>query len=147
MCRELSNTQSEAKRLADLDEKERAEEIRKTAMETYGESKKRKNEGDDDLTSPRQKRRSGTETVRFLTERSELAKEQHIEEMKVRNEELLVKKQEVENSKNTTNAMLQNMQMQMQLQQQQMNQQFQMQQQQAQQQAQLFATLIEKLNK
>ena len=67
--------------------------------------------------------------------------------MKVRNEELLVKKQEVENSKNTTNAMLQNMQMQMQLQQQKINQQFQMQQQQAQQQAQLFATSIEKLNK
>ena len=59
MCRELSNTQSEAKRLADLDEKERAEEIRKTAMETYGESKKRKNEGDDDLTSPRQKKTFG----------------------------------------------------------------------------------------
>ena len=92
MCRELSNTQSEAKRLADLDEKERAEEIRNTAMETYGETKKRKNEGDDDLTSPRQKRRSGTETLRFLTERNELAKEQHIEEMKVRNEELLIKK-------------------------------------------------------
>ena len=45
MCRELSNTESEAKRLADLDEKERAEEIRKTAMETYGESKKRRTFG------------------------------------------------------------------------------------------------------
>ena len=42
MCRELSNTQSEEKRLTDLDEKERAEEIRKTAMETHGELKKRK---------------------------------------------------------------------------------------------------------
>ena len=131
-CQEVLSTQSDAKRQAETADKERAEEMRMRAMETYGESRKRENE-DDDTTPQRGKRRSGSETIQFL-----------------RREELELKKQEAENSGEQFNFVMQNMQnmqMQMQIQQQQMQQQFQMQQQQMQQQTQLFAALLEKINK
>ena len=128
-CQEVLSTQSDAKRQAEAADKERAEEMRMRAMETYGESRKRKNE-DDDTTPQRGKRRSGSETIQFL-----------------RREELELKKQEAENSREQFNFVMQNMQMQMQIQQQQMQQQFQMHQQQMQQQTQLFAALLEKINK
>ena len=115
-------------------------------METYGESRKRKNE-DDGTTSQRGKRRSGLETIQFLADRKEANRQQNAEEMKLRREELELKKQEAENSREQFNFVMQNMQMQMQIQQQQMQQQFQMQQQQMQQQTQLFAALLEKINK
>ena len=115
-------------------------------METYGESRKHKNE-DDDTTPQRGKRRSGSETIQFLADRNEANRQQHAEEMKLRREELELKRQEVENSREQFNFVMQNMQMQMQIQQQQMQQQFQMQQQQMQQQTQLFAALLEKINK
>ena len=67
--------------------------------------------------------------------------------MKLRREELELKKQRAENSREQFNFVMQNMQMQMQIQQQQMQQQFQMQQEQMQQQTQLFAALLEKINK
>ena len=126
-CQEVLSTQSDAKRQAEAADKERAEEMRMRAMETYGESRKRKNE-DDDTTPQRGKRRSGSETIQFL-----------------RREELELKKQEAENSREQFNFVMQNMQMQ--IQQQQIKQQFQMQQQQMQQQTQLFAALLEKINK
>ena len=115
-------------------------------METYGESRKRKNE-DDDSTPQRGKRRSGWETIQFLADGNETNRQQHAEEMKLRREELELKKQRVENSREQLNFVMQNMQMQMQIQQQQMQQQFQMQQQQMQQQTQLFAAFLEKINK
>ena len=123
-CQEVLSTQSNAKRQAEAADKEKAEEMRMRAMETYGESRKRKNE-DDDTTPQRGKRRSGSETIQFLG---------NAEEMKLRREELELKKQEAENSREQFNFVMQNMQMQMQIQQQQMQQQFQMQQQQMQQQ-------------
>ena len=142
-CQEVLSTQSDAKRQAEAADKEKAEEIRMQAMETYGESRKRKNE-DDDRTPKRGKRRSGSETIQFLADRNEANRQQHAEEMKLRREELELKKQEAENSREQFNFV---MQMQMQIQQQQMQQQFQMQQQQMQQQTRLFAVLLEKINK
>ena len=60
------------------EEKERkvAEDIRTCAMETFGESKKRSPSNDiDNITPPRAKRRSGTETLQFLMENREFNKE------------------------------------------------------------------------
>ena len=144
-CKEVLANKNEAKKRVDDQEKEKGAEMRLRAMETFGESQKRKNEDGDDISPPRQKRRNGTETFAFLTERNEIAREQHAEEVRMRKEEIEIRKQEAENSKQTFAIMVQNMQMQMQ--QQQMNQQFQLQQQQIQQQAQMFAALMEKLNK
>ena len=57
----------EEKKEKEATKKENAAKIRKTAMETYGETKKRKKEeGDEDPSPPGGKRRSGTETIRFL---------------------------------------------------------------------------------
>ena len=59
---EVLSTQSDAKRQAEAADKEKAEEMRMRAMETYGESRRYKNE-DDDTTPQRGKRRSGWETI------------------------------------------------------------------------------------
>ena len=89
---EVLSTQSDAKRQAEAADKEKAEEMRMRAMETYGESRKRKNE-DDDTTPQRGKRRSGWETIQFLTDRNGANRQQHAEEMKLRREELELKKE------------------------------------------------------
>ena len=70
--KELSVERDEGKRKKDEDEKMKSEEIRKTAMETHGQTKKRKhNDGDEsEIISPSQKRRTGTETLRFLREKT-----------------------------------------------------------------------------
>ena len=96
-CQEVLSTQSDAKRQAEAADKEKAEEMRMRAMETYGESRKRKNE-DDDTTPQRDKIRSGSETIQFLADRNKANRQQHAEEMKLRREELELKKQEAENS-------------------------------------------------
>ena len=89
---EVLSTQSDAKRQAEAADKEKAEEMRMRAMETYGESRKRKNE-DDDTTPQRGKRRSGWETIQFLTDRNEANRQQHAEEIKLRREELELKRE------------------------------------------------------
>ena len=67
---EINAERDQEKRSKDDEEKKKAEEIRKKAMETHGVTKKRKgDEGHDDVRSPGVKRRSGTETLRFLMER------------------------------------------------------------------------------
>ena len=114
---------SDAKRQAEAADKEKAEEMRMRAMETYGESRKRKNE-DGDTTPQRGKRRSGSETIQFLADTNEANRQQRAEEMKLRRDELELKKQEAENSREQFHFVMQNMQMQ--IQQQQMQQQFQM---------------------
>ena len=91
-------TQSDAKRQAEVANKEKAEEMRMRAMETYRESRKHKNE-DDDTTPQHGKRRSGSETIQFLVDRNEANRQQHAEEMKLRREELELKIQGAENSR------------------------------------------------
>ena len=70
-------------------EKERAAETRKRVMETYGERRKRKKEEGDDSPSPSPsvKRRSGTETLRYLMEKTEQAKE-HEDNLKLKTDEI-----------------------------------------------------------
>ena len=102
-CKELESVQNENKRQAEQKDKAKAEEIRKITMETNSEASKRKSEVDDETCSPRQKGRSGTDTMKFLSERNELAKQQHTDEMKYRHEELSVRKEEANNFKNAAN--------------------------------------------
>ena len=149
--KELSVGRDEEKKMNEDNEKAKAEEVRKIAMETHGQSKKRESEqGEDaDIKSPSLKRRTGTETLRFLMEKNELMKKEHEDTM-----ELALRQSEVDNTKNTMGALINTVQTQMQGNQQQiqahqqhMAQQMQLQQQQALQQTQLFAALIETLTK
>ena len=68
-------------------------------MESFSETRKRQAADDDDssekLRSPKNRRRSGTETIRFLVERQADVRAQHGEEMELRKAELDVKRQEV----------------------------------------------------
>ena len=73
-------------------EKAKAEEVRKIAMETHGQSKKRESEqGEDaDIKSPSLKRRTGTKTLRFLMEKTELMKKEHEDTMELKKERISV---------------------------------------------------------
>ena len=66
---------------------EKAENIRKTAMERVGQTKKRQEEGEETVSTKR-KRRSGDETIEYLREKSET-------ERKVREQEIELKKAQV----------------------------------------------------
>ena len=84
---------NEAKRKTEQD-KSKAQEIRKTAMENLGETKKRKlvNGEQDDATSlplKNKTRRSGSEVVGYLKEKSE-------QEAKLREQEIEIKKTQQE---------------------------------------------------
>ena len=84
---------NEAKRKTEQD-KSKAQEIRKTAMENLGETKKRKlvNGEQDDATSlplKNKTRRSGSEVVSYLKEKSE-------QEAKLREQEIEIKKTQQE---------------------------------------------------
>ena len=134
-------------------EKAVAEEMRTCAMESFSETRKRTQSGEDDV-STKAKNRSGSETIRFLMGKQEDVRAQQAEEMKLRNEELALKKKELENNSNMMTQMLQTLaatqqqtQQQLQTQQQQSQQPLQMQQQQMQQQNLFFTAMLEKLNK
>lgn len=66
-------------------EREVAMDIRKKAMETFGETKKRLNEDEESGKSEKRKRRSGSDAVEYLREKSE-------KEMSLREEELELKR-------------------------------------------------------
>ena len=61
-------------------------DLRKTAMESMAETKKRSVESEEGDTSVKRKRRSGSDAVEYLRERAE-------KEIKIREEELVLKKQ------------------------------------------------------
>ena len=68
------------------EERKIAEDLRNTAMESMGETKKRSVESEEGDTSVKRKRRSGSDAVEYLRERAE-------KEIKIREEELVLKKQ------------------------------------------------------
>ena len=68
------------------EERKIAEDLRKTAMESMGETKKRSVESEEGDTSVKRKRRSGSDAVEYLREQAE-------KEIKIREEELVLKKQ------------------------------------------------------
>ena len=117
-------------------------------MESLGETRKRRTSSEnDEVTPPKSKRRSGTETIQFLMETKEFNREKHDAEMKLRSEDLEIRKKEVDTNSNFMANICQTIAATQQQSQQQLQQQWQMQQQQMQQQNLLFAALIEKLNK
>ena len=105
-------------------ERKTAEAMRREAMETFGETRKRCQDQDQQEKTPKRKRRSGGDAVDFLRERSE-------EDLRLRAEELEVRKkqQQLEDEKQDkvlkrqSNMMevMQNMQLAMFQQQQQQN--------------------------
>ena len=82
----------------------------KRSLETYNETATRNK-----LETPKKQRNSGNEAIKYLKEKSEM-------EMKIRQEELEVKKQEAEVLNNHNSLMKQNVQMMMKTQQQQQQQ-------------------------
>ena len=143
-CLEMLNEKLEAAKTASALEQAKAEDTRQKAMETMGQTKKRKAEDD---TTPRKARRTGSEAMAFMAERSAERQRMQEEEMKLRREELEERKRASEASQNTVLQMMRSMHDQQKQQFQQQQQQFQLQMQQNQQQSVLFAALIEKLNK
>ena len=100
-CQETIFSETEQKRLADLQEKQKSEEVRKTAMETLGNTRRRKcgNGSEEEVFSPpkEEKRRSGSETLRFLCEKNKQAKKEHDDNTKLRAEELALRKEKIKN--------------------------------------------------
>ena len=126
----------------DMAEREKAEEVRKVAMESLGTTKRRKEdekENSVDCKQPKRRRSAGSETVAYLREKSEKERQGMAEEIELRKAQL-----ELEQKKH--NDVLQVLQQQQQQQQQQQMQAFAMLFQQ-QQQAELFLKLFEKLEK
>ena len=126
----------------DVAEREKAEEVRKVAMESLGTTKRRKEdekENSVDCKQPKRRRSAGSETVAYLREKSEKERQGKAEEIELRKAQL-----ELEQKKhNDVLQMLQQQQQQMQA----FTMLFQQQQQQQQQQAELFLKLFEKLGK
>ena len=126
----------------DMAEREKAEEVRKVAMESLRTTKRRKEdekENSVDCKQPKRRRSAGSETVAYLREKSE-------KERQGRAEEIELGKAQLELEQKKHNDVLQVLQQQQQQQQQQQMQAFAMLFQQ-QQQAELFLKLFEKLEK
>ena len=68
-AQKLKEEAEESNSLEDL-EKKKAEDMRKKAMETFGDTRKRKCESEDDEIPVRQKRRTGVETITFFSRTS-----------------------------------------------------------------------------
>jgi len=125
----------------DLVEREKAEEMRKVAMESLGATKKRKGDQKENSTKePKRRRSSGNETVAFLREKAE-------KDMNSRASEIELRKAQLELEAKKHNDRLQVLQQQQQQQMQSFSMLFQQQQQQQQQQAELFLKLFERLDK
>ena len=128
----------------DVAEREKAEEVRKVAMESLGTTKRRKEDEKENSVDCKQAKRrhsAGSETVAYLREKSEKERQGKAEEIELRKAQL-----ELEQKKH--NDVLQMLQQQQQQQQMQaFTMLFQQQQQQQQQQAELFLKLFEKLGK
>ena len=75
------------------DEIKKAEDVRLTAMESWKDTKKRRSSSsDDDLSAPRPKRNTGTETMAYLKGRAE-------QEFELRQQEIELKKVELDMQK------------------------------------------------
>lgn len=66
-------------------DKEKAQEMRKVAMESFGETSKR-SEGENDSERKTKKRRSGNDAIEFLKEKAQLEKELSMEEIALKKE-------------------------------------------------------------
>ena len=76
----------------DMAEREKAEEVRKVAMESLGTTKRRKEdenlENSVDCKQPKRRRSAGSETVAYLQEKSEKERQGSAEEIELRKGQL-----------------------------------------------------------
>ena len=75
----------------DMAEREKAEEVRKMAVESLGTTKRRKEDEKEnfvDCKQPKKRRSTGSETVAFLWENSEKERQGRAEEMELRKAQL-----------------------------------------------------------
>ena len=146
-CERRAEADAESAKASAEAEKKKVEDVRKTAMETMGQTKKRKS-NEDGTVKEKTKRRTGSEGMEWLREKS--AKEAEFREKELENlrEERELKRQEVLEGNNLLKRQLE---LQAEAQQQQQQQQTMMQQQllavmqQQQQQMQLFMNMFGKL--
>ena len=104
VSREDTATVSEAETASKQHEKETAENMRKKAMETLGETKKRQSKSKDGSTDKRGKSGRCTKPlVDFLREKSEADRE-------IRQQELEIRKQEQQSQQQVFQTLLQNQQ-------------------------------------
>ncbi|XP_028390589.1 histone-lysine N-methyltransferase, H3 lysine-79 specific-like [Dendronephthya gigantea] len=115
---ELRASQSEVQKKKVEEDQKNAVDIRKKAMEKFGETKKRKIDEGEIEEKKRRRRRSGSDTLQFIREQSE-------NEMKIRERELELEKEKQNREQEKHNEFKEMMAQQMAQQQQQMAQ-FQM---------------------
>lgn len=82
---------SEKKREKENQEREDAETIRKKAMESLGQTQKRKsndNEGDSDTQPVKKRRSNGSDAVNYLREKGNIMRQLHAEELELKRVQL-----------------------------------------------------------
>lgn len=106
-CDKKAESEAESAKANANADRQKALEIRKKAMETMGESKKRLADGDEEVKEKKTRRRSGNDTMSWLKEKTELdskMKEREIEEQrqekeierKERNEQMAILRQQLQ---------------------------------------------------
>ena len=91
---ELQETIDENKETLEADRR-KAEDMRENAMETMGKTQKRKSE--EGSSKAKKSRRSGSEAIEYLKERA-------VEDLKLKSQEIELKKQGKEQPPNSTNT-------------------------------------------
>ena len=86
----------------DMAEREKAEEVRKVAMESLGTTKRRKEdekENSVDCKQPKRRRSAGSETVAYLREKSEKERQGSVGEIELRKAQLELERKKHNNSR------------------------------------------------
>ena len=85
-------------------ERKKAEEVRQSSLETFAETRKRRDTGsDDDSPKPTKRRATGSETINFLRLKAENDSELRKEELRVRENEIKTQQKNDANSAKSTN--------------------------------------------
>ena len=117
---------SEEKEKKAAEDVAKAEEMRRESLETFKETKKRKeSESEQSEIPPKKRRASGSDTMNYLKEMGEAEGKRRVEEMAMRqqemekqselqSEEMKLRNQEMEDKRNQNEAMQQSMMMQQQ---------------------------------
>ena len=129
-------------------DKEKAEQIRLKALETFSETRKRSSSTDQDDESPksRRSRSNGSETVAFLKVKAEKDADLRQEEIRLKSDEIQLQRDLMKQQQHTFGNIMNHISQQQKDTQQQQQQMLLAQMQAQQQQAQILANLIEKLN-
>ena len=110
----LLATQKEEKKQSEDEQEKKARDMRLRAMETMGETQKRKSEDGQSGSSSRKERKTGTELVAFMRQRTADRREERQEEMAMRERELDARTRQAEGTNNAMQEMMRVMQAEMQ---------------------------------